>query len=137
MAYDFDHVLIRSKDPQSRRSSRAALLVFAMVLLALTVVAQEPGETDADRIAGQTDADRARGEKLFEAHCARCHSVGGTGGEAGIRGFIDAYAAATGEPLWRFQTGGAARANPISFLIDGKQRVATAAGNALFVFGLD
>ncbi len=52
-----------------------------MVLLALTVVAQEPGDPDADRIAGQTDADRERGEKLFEAHCARCHSVGGTGGE--------------------------------------------------------
>ena len=42
----------------------------------------------------------------------------------------------TGKPLWQFQTGGAIRANPISFAIDGKQHVAIAAGNALFVFGL-
>src|SRR6266508_3004762 len=44
--------------------------------------------------------------------------------------------AATGKPLWDFQTGGAIAANPISFLIDGKQHVAIAAGQALFVFGL-
>ncbi len=44
--------------------------------------------------------------------------------------------AATGKPLWDFQTGGVVVANPISFLIDGKQHVAIAAGQALFVFGL-
>lgn len=42
----------------------------------------------------------------------------------------------TGKPLWDFQTGGAIAANPISFLIDGKQHVAIAAGHSLFVFGL-
>jgi len=42
----------------------------------------------------------------------------------------------TGEPLWQFQTGGAIRANPIAFAIDGRQHIAIAAGNALFVFGL-
>ena len=44
--------------------------------------------------------------------------------------------AATGKPLWEIQTGGAINANPISFAIDGKQYVAIAAGQALFVFGL-
>ncbi|HLJ47053.1 MAG TPA: PQQ-dependent dehydrogenase, methanol/ethanol family [Bryobacteraceae bacterium] len=44
--------------------------------------------------------------------------------------------AATGKPLWDFQTGGGIVANPVSFLVDGKQRVAIAAGHALFVFGL-
>ena len=44
--------------------------------------------------------------------------------------------ALTGKPLWDFQTGGAIAANPISFLIDGKQHVAIAAGHSLFVFGL-
>jgi len=44
--------------------------------------------------------------------------------------------AATGKPLWDFQTGGAIEANPISFLIDDKQHVAIAAGQALFVFDL-
>jgi alcohol dehydrogenase (cytochrome c) len=42
----------------------------------------------------------------------------------------------TGKPLWDFQTGGGIVANPISFSIDGKQHVAIAAGQALFVFGL-
>jgi putative heme-binding domain-containing protein len=44
--------------------------------------------------------------------------------------------AATGKPLWDFQTGGYITANPISFLVDGKQRIAIAAGQALLVFGL-
>ncbi len=44
--------------------------------------------------------------------------------------------ALTGKPLWDFQTGGYITANPISFLVDGKQYVAIAAGQALFVFGL-
>lgn len=42
----------------------------------------------------------------------------------------------SGKPLWQFQTGGSMASNPISFLIDGKQRVAIAAGHAIFVFGL-
>jgi alcohol dehydrogenase (cytochrome c) len=44
--------------------------------------------------------------------------------------------ALTGKPLWDFQTGGNITANPISFLIDNRQHVAIAAGQALFVFGL-
>ena len=44
--------------------------------------------------------------------------------------------ALSGKELWDFQTGGAIAANPISFLIDGKQHVAIAAGHSLFVFGL-
>lgn len=42
----------------------------------------------------------------------------------------------TGKPLWEFQTGGPIHANPVSFLIEGKQHVAIASHNALFVFGL-
>jgi alcohol dehydrogenase (cytochrome c) len=44
--------------------------------------------------------------------------------------------AASGKPLWEIQTGGAITANPVSFLLDGKQQVAIAADRALFVFGL-
>lgn len=44
--------------------------------------------------------------------------------------------AMSGKPLWDFQTGGQIAANPISFLIDGKQHVAITAGSTLFVFGL-
>jgi len=41
-----------------------------------------------------------------------------------------------GKPLWDLQLGGAVKANPIAFAIDGKQYIAIAAGYALFVFGL-
>ena len=44
--------------------------------------------------------------------------------------------AATGKPLWHFQTGGQITANPISFAIDGKQHIAIAANRVLYVFGL-
>ena len=44
--------------------------------------------------------------------------------------------AQTGKPLWDFQTGGSIHANPMAFQTDGQQRIAIAAGNALFVFGL-
>jgi alcohol dehydrogenase (cytochrome c) len=51
-------------------------------------------------------------------------------------GNVYALDAATGKPLWDFQTGGACAANPISFLVDGRQHVALASGRALFVFAL-
>jgi alcohol dehydrogenase (cytochrome c) len=44
--------------------------------------------------------------------------------------------AATGEPRWQFQTGGAVRSNPISFAIEGRQHVAVTAGASVLVFGL-
>ena len=47
-----------------------------------------------------------------------------------------ALAADTGKPLWELQLGGAVRSPPVSFTIDGKQRVAVTAGTSLFVFGL-
>ena len=45
--------------------------------------------------------------------------------------------AATGKPLWRYQTGGQGRSNPVSYLHEGRQYVAVAIGSALHVFGLD
>ncbi len=51
-------------------------------------------------------------------------------------GFFFALDAASGKPLWKFPTGGPIFANPISFLSDGKQHIAIAAGHALFVFAL-
>ena len=44
--------------------------------------------------------------------------------------------ASTGKALWEFQTGGAIGANPISFTVDGHQRVAITADRVLYVFGL-
>jgi alcohol dehydrogenase (cytochrome c) len=42
----------------------------------------------------------------------------------------------TGKPLWDLQLGGAVRANPMSYGLDGKQHIAIAAGYSVFVFAL-
>ena len=44
--------------------------------------------------------------------------------------------AVTGKPLWRFQTGGPINGGAITYLVDGKQYVAVAAGSGLFTFAL-
>ena len=44
--------------------------------------------------------------------------------------------ASTGKPLWHFQMGGAVYAGPMSYVVDGKQYVAIAAGTSLFTFAL-
>lgn len=44
--------------------------------------------------------------------------------------------ATTGKPLWHLNAGGAIAANPISFAVDGEQRIAVAADRVLIVFGL-
>ncbi len=51
-------------------------------------------------------------------------------------GNVFALDAATGEPRWDFQAGGACVANPISYRVDGRQQVALAMGQAVFVFAL-
>lgn len=51
-------------------------------------------------------------------------------------GNVFALDAQTGELRWEFQTGGEVRTNPMSFAVDGRQRIAMAAGHAVFVFGL-
>jgi len=51
-------------------------------------------------------------------------------------GVFFALNAATGRPLWHFQTGAQVNANPIAFAIDGRQYVAIAAGMTLQVFAL-
>jgi alcohol dehydrogenase (cytochrome c) len=44
--------------------------------------------------------------------------------------------AASGKPVWHYGTGAPIFANPVSFLVNGRQLVAIAAGGALFAFGL-
>jgi len=51
-------------------------------------------------------------------------------------GYFFALDAETGKELWRQNTGGIIRANPITFLSKGKQVVAIAAGSAIIAFEL-
>lgn len=51
-------------------------------------------------------------------------------------GHVFALDATTGKVLWNFNTGGAIWSGAVTFLIDGKQCIAIAAGSGLYVFGL-
>lgn len=51
-------------------------------------------------------------------------------------GYFYVLDSATSKLLWRFQTGGPIHGGPVTFLVDGKQHVAVAAGQGLFVFSL-
>ena len=44
--------------------------------------------------------------------------------------------AATGKPLWSFQTSALWKASPMTYLFDQKQYVAVAAGSSIIAFGL-
>jgi alcohol dehydrogenase (cytochrome c) len=76
--------------------------------------------------------------KIFSAPWAGVLSTAGGLVFAGTNeGDFIALDASTGKFLWRFQTGGTVQANPMSYLSDGRQHVAIAAGNAIFAFALD
>ena len=55
---------------------------------------------------------------------------------ASREGHLIALNAATGEPLWRFQTGAPIQSAPMSFSVDGRQHIAIAGDSTLFVFAL-
>jgi alcohol dehydrogenase (cytochrome c) len=52
-------------------------------------------------------------------------------------GYFFALDAATGKEMWRQNLGGIIRANPVTYLVDGKQMVTIAAGNAMYTFGVE
>ena len=54
----------------------------------------------------------------------------------GREGYLFALDARTGALLWRAMVGGQVASGPISYAVNGKQYVAVAAGNNLFVWGL-
>jgi alcohol dehydrogenase (cytochrome c) len=74
----------------------------------------------------------------FSLHAPCSGGVLSTGGglvfSGNREGAFFALDAQTGKALWHFQTGGGIWANPISYLVDGKQYVAIAAGQGIFVF---
>jgi alcohol dehydrogenase (cytochrome c) len=75
--------------------------------------------------------------KLFSPARAGLMSTAGglVFGSSGTSFF--ALDAARGELLWRFETGGDIRANPISYMSEGRQFVAVCSGHALMVFSVD
>lgn len=99
-----------------------------------------PGEPewDAVRAFNPATGELAWEHKLFSPPWAGLLSTAGNlvfGSTS--EGQVYALQASIGKPLWRFQAGGMARSNPMSYTSDGKQYVAVAMGNALYVFGLE
>ena len=101
--------------------------------------AMRPGEEAYGAVRG---LDALTGERRWEFRLLSPPWSGllATGGGlvfgGSTEGNVYALDAATGHPLWSFQTGGGIGSNPMSFLLDGHQHVAMAAGNSLFVFAL-
>ena len=61
---------------------------------------------------------------------------GGVVFAASKEGYLFALDARTGASLWRFQTGAAIDASPISYAVNGRQFVAVSAGNVVYSFAL-
>jgi alcohol dehydrogenase (cytochrome c) len=76
----------------------------------------------------------------FKLHSPPWAGVLSTGGglvfSGSDEGNFYALDARNGQALWDFQTGGGIEANPISFAVDGEQRIAISADRVLYVFGL-
>ena len=87
--------------------------------------------------------DALTGEKKWEFRLTTppwsgiLSTAGGVVFSGDMEGNFFALEAASGKLLWRFQTGGAIYANPITYMSEGKQCVAIAAGSSIVVFGLD
>jgi len=54
-----------------------------------------------------------------------------------MEGDFFAVNAVDGKLLWRIQTGGAIWASPISYMSEGKQYIAVAAGGTMIAFSID
>jgi alcohol dehydrogenase (cytochrome c) len=83
------------------------------------------------------------GEKVWEypLHTKPWAGVLSTAGKlvfgGSDEGYFFALDADTGKEMWRMNTGGIIRANPISYLSQGKQLITVAAGSSIFTFTLD
>lgn len=63
-------------------------------------------------------------------------TAGGLVFGASNEGNFFALDADTGESLWDLQAGAPARSNPMSFVLDGRQRIVMHAGNVVFALSL-
>jgi alcohol dehydrogenase (cytochrome c) len=96
----------------------------------------DPGH-GAIRALNPKTGDRVWEYKLHTKPWAGVLSTGGRlvfGGSD--EGYVFALDAETGKEVWRMNTGGIIRANPITFMSNGKQVVAIAAGASIFTFEL-
>jgi alcohol dehydrogenase (cytochrome c) len=86
--------------------------------------------------------DAMTGEKKWELRLQSppwsgiLSTAGGLVFSGDMEGNFFALDAKTGTVLWRMQTGGSIYANPVTYVSEGKQYVAIAAGSSIIVWGL-
>jgi alcohol dehydrogenase (cytochrome c) len=73
---------------------------------------------------------------LSPASAGILSTAGGVVFSGAAEGNFFALDAISGNPLWDFQTGGYVNSNPITFTVDGHQRVAITVDRVLYAFGL-
>jgi alcohol dehydrogenase (cytochrome c) len=86
-----------------------------------------------DPATGET---RWRFEMVTPTSAGMLTTAGGLVFTGDGQGYLVALDARTGKPLWHFQTGGQIKGPPITYTLNGKQRVAIAAGSSIMTFAL-
>lgn len=93
--------------------------------------------------AGIRALDTTTGAKQWEYKISQGSLAAGVLATAGgvlfaatREGNLIALTAQTGQPLWRFQTGGTIASAPISYAVNGQQFIVMAAGGVLYSFAL-
>ena len=105
--------------------------------------APQPGKDDPTPSAGIKAIDPETGKTMWDFKLLQgslnngvMATAGGVVFGASREGYLIALDAKSGKYLWRYQSGGAMAASPMSFAVDGKQYVAVASGNSILCFGL-
>jgi alcohol dehydrogenase (cytochrome c) len=87
--------------------------------------------------------DPAKGQKVWSFPLTRnslsagvLATRGGVVFAASAEGWLYGLDATSGQPLWKYYTGGAISASPVSYAVDGRQYVAVAAGAQVVSFAL-
>ena len=105
--------------------------------------APQPGKDDPQSSAGIKAIDPETGKTMWDFKLLQGSLTNGVMATAGgvlfaasREGYLIALDAKSGKYLWRYQTGSAMAASPMSFAVDGKQYIAVASGAAIYCFGL-
>ncbi len=103
---------------------------------ASTVGRDEPGNGRIDAIDPTTGKLAWYFETVSSPSGGMLATAGGLVFAGDAEGYLIALDARTGKPVWKFQTGGAIIAPPISYLLNGRQYIAVAAGQTMIAFSL-
>jgi alcohol dehydrogenase (cytochrome c) len=103
---------------------------------ASTIGRDEPGTGRIDAIDPATGKLAWQFETVSSPTGGVLATAGGLVFVGDAEGYLIALDAKTGKAVWRFQTGGTIIAPPISYVLNGRQYIAVAAGQTMITFSL-